>query len=50
MDDLKDHPADRRPGLEYLIAPFERLRLEEWHSQLLEIAGEYAAQKGLSGD
>jgi hypothetical protein len=47
MDDLKDHPADRRPGLEYLLAPYERLRLEEWRSELLKIADEYAKRKGL---
>lgn len=48
MDDLKDHPADRRPGLEYLIAPFERLELEQWHSKLLEVTREYAARHGLN--
>jgi len=49
MDDLKDHPADRRPGLEYLIAPFERLNLENWYSQLLDLSREYAVRNGLNG-
>jgi hypothetical protein len=48
MDDLKDHPADRRPGLEYLIAPLERLNLSDWHSRLLTIATEYSRRSGFS--
>jgi hypothetical protein len=42
MDDLKDHPADRRPGLEYLIAPFERLELEAWRDRVQALAQDYA--------
>ena len=42
MDDVKDHFADRRPGLEYMIAPFERMNLETWISDLNKILQGYA--------
>ena len=34
LDDLKDHFADRRPGFEYMLAPYERMKLEEWNGKL----------------
>jgi len=43
LDDLKDHYADRRPGLEYLIAPFERMKLDSWHAELGERLRQYAS-------
>ncbi len=43
LDDVKDHWADRRPGLDYLIAPFQRLKLPEWRNRLNERINEYAA-------
>jgi len=43
MDDVKDHKADRRPGLEYLIMPFERMKLPQWRAQLEKCIKEYAA-------
>jgi hypothetical protein len=30
LDDLKDHRADRRPGLEYMLDPLENVGLEQW--------------------
>ena len=47
MDDLKDHPADRRPGLEYLIMPFERLEMGAWRDRLLTLADDYARRHGV---
>jgi hexosaminidase len=35
LDDLKDHWADRRMGLQYMFAPFERIEIEKWHKQLM---------------
>jgi hypothetical protein len=34
MDDVKDHWADRRPDLSYLIAPEESIGLEKWSQEL----------------
>jgi len=42
LDDLKDHFADRRPGLEYMIAPLERIGLEQWNRQLADFIKDYA--------
>ncbi|MEQ8880622.1 MAG: beta-N-acetylhexosaminidase [Cyclobacteriaceae bacterium] len=42
FDDVKDHFADRRKGLEYMLAPFERIGIPEWKSHLKEIVNEYA--------
>ena len=43
LDDLKDHFADRRPGLEYMLAPLERIGLEDWNKRLAAFIREYAA-------
>jgi hypothetical protein len=43
MDDVKDHPADRRKGLDYLIAPFQRTDLPGWRTRLNESINKYAA-------
>jgi len=43
MDDVKDHPADRRKGLDYLIAPFQRTDLPGWRTRLNERINKYAA-------
>jgi len=45
LDDVKDHFADRRPGLEYMLAPFERMGLQNWQRQLKEIIIDYAKVK-----
>jgi len=42
FDDVKDHFADRRKGLEYMLAPFERMGMEEWRRQLEDVIMEYA--------
>jgi hypothetical protein len=43
LDDVKDHPADRRKGLDYLIAPFQRMDLPGWRNRLIERINKYAA-------
>jgi len=41
-DDVKDHLADRRKGLEYMLAPFERMEIEEWRQQMKNIIIHFA--------
>lgn len=48
LDDVKDHFADRRKGLTYMLAPFERMGLEEWQKQLGAIIVDYAASKDVA--
>jgi hexosaminidase len=43
QDDVKDHVADRRKGLDYLIAPFQRTNLPGWQDKLNERIKQYAA-------
>ena len=43
LDDVKDHPADRRKGLDYLIAPFQRMDLPGWRNRLNELINKYAS-------
>jgi hexosaminidase len=43
MDDVKDHFADRRAGLDYMLAPFQRMDLPGWRKSLGERIREYAA-------
>ena len=43
LDDVKDHTADRRKGLDYLIAPFQRTDLPGWRKKLNERINQYAA-------
>lgn len=47
LDDVKDHFADRRPGLEYMLAPFERMGLQQWQKQLEGIIVDFAAAKNV---
>ncbi|MEN8230849.1 MAG: beta-N-acetylhexosaminidase [Bacteroidota bacterium] len=42
FDDVKDHFADRRLGLEYMLAPFERMEIEEWRKQLISVINDFA--------
>jgi hypothetical protein len=42
MDDTKDHWADRRADLTYMLAPEESIGLDKWAQQLEAIAKEYA--------
>ena len=47
LDDVKDHFADRRPGLEYMIAPFERMQLGAWQTELGERIKKYASANNI---
>ncbi|MFO7670092.1 MAG: glycoside hydrolase family 20 zincin-like fold domain-containing protein [Bacteroidales bacterium] len=47
LDDVKDHFADRRTGLEYMLAPFERMETEKWQGQLLVEIHQYAKTHGV---
>ncbi len=49
LDDLKDHPADRRAGLDYLLEPFENIGLEQWNQDLEDFIANYA-ENYLSAD
>ncbi|VAW25133.1 Beta-hexosaminidase [hydrothermal vent metagenome] len=42
LDDVKDHFADRRVGLDYMLAPFERMEMKEWQNQLRQVIISYA--------
>lgn len=42
LDDTKDHWADRRPDLSYMIAPEESVGLEKWMENLAAVIREYA--------
>jgi len=42
MDDVKDHFADRRPDLSFMIAPEQSLKLPEWRDKLAQIIRDYA--------
>ncbi|MGV3503175.1 MAG: beta-N-acetylhexosaminidase [Adhaeribacter sp.] len=44
MDDVKDHFADRRIGLDYMIAPFQRTNIPGWREKLNERIKQYAAE------
>ena len=44
MDDVKDHFADRRKGLDYMIAPFQRMDIPGWRSKLNERINKYASE------
>ena len=46
-DDVKDHFADRRKGLEYMLAPFERTNIEGWRKQLSKVIAEFADQHNI---
>ena len=48
MDDVKDHFADRRVGLEYMIAPEESMELGKWCDGLADVIRQYAAQHNLA--
>ena len=42
LDDLKDHFADRRLDLNYMLAPFERMEIEKWQKQLLIVINDFS--------
>jgi hypothetical protein len=45
LDDVKDHFADRRKGLDYMIAPFQRIDLRGWRNRLNDRINAFAADK-----
>ena len=47
LDDLKDHRADRRPGLDYMLEPFENIGLEDWNRRFGAYIQSFAAGTGL---
>jgi hypothetical protein len=47
MDDVKDHFADRRLDLAYLIAPEQSIGLREWRATLARTIQSYAQRNGL---
>jgi hexosaminidase len=47
LDDLKDHHADRRAGLDYMLEPLENIGLEAWNDGLAKFIRTYAGSRGL---
>ena len=47
MDDVKDHFADRRADMSYMIAPEQSVELPQWRQALGEIIHSYAAAHGV---
>lgn len=45
LDDLKDHRADRRARLDYMLEPLENTGLEEWNQQLAAYIRTFAASR-----
>ena len=45
LDDLKDHRADRRPGLEYMLEPLENAGLEQWKRDLASYIRTFAKSR-----
>jgi hypothetical protein len=47
LDDTKDHWADRRSDLSYMIAPEESIELEKWMKQLSSVIRDYAKKNNV---
>jgi hypothetical protein len=47
LDDLKDHRADRRAGLDYMLEPLDNIGLEGWSNGLGKFIRTYAKSRGL---
>ena len=47
LDDLKDHHADRRAGLDYMLEPLENIGLEAWNDGLAQFIRTFAKSRGL---
>jgi hypothetical protein len=47
LDDLKDHRADRRPGLDYMLEPLENIGLEAWRDGLAQFIRIFSRSRGL---
>jgi hexosaminidase len=50
LDDLKDHRADRRPGLDYMLEPLELTGLESWSASLARFIQTYSTPRQLGTD
>ncbi len=48
LDDTKDHRADRRADLSYLIAPEESIELEQWMEKLAAVAQAYGRSSNVA--
>ena len=48
FDDVKDHWADRRADLSYMIAPEENIGLEKWNAELAQFIRTYAQWNGVA--
>ncbi|RPI26265.1 MAG: hypothetical protein EHM61_12215 [Acidobacteria bacterium] len=47
MDDTKDHWADRRPDLTYMIAPEESIGFDQWMTKLADVIQTFAQAHSL---
>jgi hypothetical protein len=47
LDDLKDHRADRRAGLDYMLEPLENIGLEAWNDGLSQFIRTFSRSRGL---
>ncbi len=47
LDDLKDHRADRRAGLDYMLEPLENIGLEAWNRDLADYIKVFAKSRNL---
>ncbi len=45
LDDLKDHRADRRPGLDFMLEPLENSNLESWSASLSQFIQLFARSR-----
>lgn len=48
LDDLKDHFADRRLDIDYMLAPFERMEIEKWQTKLMAAMKDFADKHSLT--
>jgi len=47
LDDLKDHHADRRAGLDYMLEPLVHIGLEAWNDGLAQFIRTYSKSRAL---
>ena len=50
LDDVKDHFADRRAWLDYMLAALERIGLEKWRSDLQTLIEKFAKTNNFTLD
>ncbi len=46
LDDVKDHRADRKLGLDYMLLPLENMNLEQWNDDLAKFIATFATTTG----